>query len=57
MENCFGMGGTATVDVIICHIYLTKVSINVRVNNAVSELKHIDLSVPQGIINGPIYFT
>ena len=54
MENCFGVCGTAK-----CWMssYLSGCSMEVCVNGKKSSSYDIDFSVPQGSINGPVYFT
>ena len=54
MENCFGVRGIAKDWM---SSYLSARSMEVCVNGKMSKPVCIDLSVPQGSINGPIYFT
>lgn len=54
LEKCYGVSGTVRAWI---ESYLSGRSFNVLVNEAKSSPININFSVPQGSINGPIYFT
>ena len=54
MQNCFGICDTAKEWIAS---YLSGRSFEVHVNSVRSAPRNIDFSVPQGSINGPVYFT
>ena len=54
MENCFGVCDKARQWI---SSYLSNRSFSVHINDSESVPKTLDFSVPQGSINGPIYFT
>ena len=54
MEGCFGVRDNAKKWI---SLYLSNRNFEVKINGKQSDVVEINFSVPQGSINGPIYFT